>query len=193
MHISPLFIDVIAKECLEDFIPLNDTFYNRAIQIEDLNEYSQDWNSDTYSSMGVYDITMDPIFKPLLDLCVDRANLFAEYHGVKKKKIRYVETWVNIAVKEQYQEYRRHPNRSFSAVYYIKKPENSGNIVFKKDSHDEMFPLPIDDYTEVASYATHRIIPKAGDLLIFKSNIQHLVEKNKSDEDLVYITINFYY
>jgi uncharacterized protein (TIGR02466 family) len=193
MHIFPLFADVISKESLVDFIPLNDTFYNRAIEIKGLNEYTQDWSSDTYASMGVYDITFDPIFKSLLDLCVDRANIFADYHGIKKKKIRYVEAWVNVAAKEQYQEYHRHPNRSFSAIYYIKTPENSGNIVFKKDSLDEMFPLPIDVYNEVASYATHRITPKAGDLIIFKSNIQHLVEKNKSNEDRVSIAINFHY
>jgi len=193
MHISPLFIDLFSKESLVDFIPLNDTFYNRAIEIKELNEYTQDWNSDTYASMGVYDITMDPIFKPLLDLCVDRVNVFAEYHGVKKKKIQYVEAWINVAAIEQYQEYHRHPNRSFSAVYYVKTPDNCGNIVFKKDTFDEMFPLPIDDFNEIASYGTHHITPKAGDLIIFKSNIQHMVKKNKSDEDRVSIAINFYY
>jgi uncharacterized protein (TIGR02466 family) len=193
MHIFPLFADVISKESLVDFIPLNDTFYNRAIEIKGLNEYTQNWRCDTYASMEVYNITLDPIFKSLLDLCVDRANLFADYHGIKKKKIQYVEAWVNVAAKEQYQEYHRHPNRSFSAVYYIKTPENCGNIVFKKDTLDEMFPLPINEYTEVASYGTHVITPKAGDLIIFKSNIQHMVEKNKSDEDRVSIAINFYY
>jgi len=193
MHISPLFADVFSKESLVDFIPLNDTFYNRAIEIKELNEYTQDWRSDTYSSMNVYDITMDPIFKPLLDLCVDRANVFADYHGIKKKKIRFVEAWVNVADKEQYQEYHRHAKQSFSAVYYVKAPDNCGNIVFKKDTFDEMFPLPIDEYNEIVSYGTHAVTPKAGDLIIFKSNIQHMVEKNKSGEDRVSIAINFSY
>jgi uncharacterized protein (TIGR02466 family) len=193
MHISPLFIDLFSKENLVDFIPLNDTFYNRAIEIKELNEYTQDWRSDTYASLGVYDITLDPIFKPLIDLCVDRVNIFAEYHGVKKKKIQYVEAWVNVAAKEQYQEYHRHAKWNFSAVYYVKTPENSGNIVFKKDTFDEMFPLPIDELNEVASYGIHDVTPKAGELIIFKSNIQHMVEKNKSDENRVSIAINFSY
>jgi uncharacterized protein (TIGR02466 family) len=193
MHISPLFIDLFSKESLVDFIPLNDTFYNRAIEIKELNEYTQDWRSDTYASLGVYDITLDPIFIPLIDLCVDRVNIFAEYHGVKKKKIQYVEAWINVAAKEQYQEYHRHSKWNFSAVYYVKTPDNCGNIVFKKDTFDEMFPLPIDELNEVASYGTHTITPKAGDLIIFKSNIQHMVEKNKSDENRVSVAINFSY
>jgi uncharacterized protein (TIGR02466 family) len=86
-----------------------------------------------------------------------------------------------------------HSNNHFSAVYYIKTPENCGNIVFKKDSLDEMFPLPIDEYNEVASYSTRFITPKSGVLIIFKSNIQHMVEKNKSNNDRVSIAMNFRY
>jgi hypothetical protein len=193
MHISPLFADVFSKESLVDFIPLNDTFYNRAIEIKGLNNSNRDWNCDTYSSLGTYKLTLDPIFKPLLDLCVDKVNLFAEFHGVKKKKIQRVQAWVNVAAKEQYQEYHRHPYVSFSAVYYVKTPDNCGNIVFKKDTFDEIFPLPIDEYNEIVSYGTHAVTPKAGDLIIFKSNIQHMVNKNKSNENRVSISMNFSY
>jgi hypothetical protein len=53
-----------------------------------------------------------------------------------------------------------------------------------------MFPLPASVYVP-SNYKTCTYTPQESMLLIFRSNLLHMVEKNKSDEDRISISMNF--
>ena len=88
-----------------------------------------------------------------------------------------------------------HGGALMACVYYVKAPMNCGNLIFKKDTHDDMFRLPFENTSvnKVAGYDSYYIVPSECDIVIFKSSLLHMVEKNKSESDRVSIAMNFYY
>jgi uncharacterized protein (TIGR02466 family) len=96
---------------------------------------------------------------------------------------------MNVSTKGDYQEYHNHPNCHFSLAYYVKAPENSGKIVFKSHEQD-MLPLPVAKYNDYSSTVVS-IKPKESMMVAFRSNLLHMVEQNKSDEERISITMNF--
>jgi ectoine hydroxylase-related dioxygenase (phytanoyl-CoA dioxygenase family) len=55
----------------------------------------------------------------------------------------------------------------------------------------DMYPLPKEETVTYAGVKTFKFTPVANDLLIFRSNVMHMVNQNKSDRDRVSISINF--
>ena len=83
-------------------------------------------------------------------------------------------------------------NIFLSGVYYVKVPENSGNIKFWDPRGLLHHTLP-----EHAFYFDGHeyewIVPKSGMLLFFPSWLEHEVEPNESEEDRISISFNLTY
>lgn len=193
------FPTAIYKELCTDFYDRNKHFEDRAIEIfkETQGKIKTDWRCDTFNTLGIYDCFADKD-QTVLDL-IEKAKSsvldFSKKFGVRKdiEELELKDFWFNIASPESYQEYHQHAFSHFSVVYYVKVPKNSGNIVFQSvDTISDMYPLPVDkDYMTDFSYKTCSYEPQNSMMLIFKSNILHMVEKNKSDENRFSIAMNF--
>ena len=100
-------------------------------------------------------------------------------------------TWANINKKGNYN--RRHVHMSSSiflcGVYYVKVPDNSGNIRFFDPRGPLMTSMKDHNYF-FGGHEHHFIIPKEGLLLFFPSWLEHDVEPNASDEDRISIAFN---
>jgi uncharacterized protein (TIGR02466 family) len=174
----------------------NDYLKEKSISLKDdyKSNSSTTWKCDTFNTLGqYYDYNSDKIIQKLIGHVKNHVILFSKNFGVKSENIECKNFWFNIAAPESYQEYHNHPNNHFSVVYYIQTPPKCGNIVFRShDSFSDMYTLPIENYNE-NSYKTCFYTPYESMLIIFKSNILHMVEKNKSDSDRISIAMNFNY
>jgi uncharacterized protein (TIGR02466 family) len=183
MEIIVPFIELIYKTELKELQKNNIIFYNEVIYLKEKNNSQQNWDCDTFNHSFVN--------KNLIEKTTMHVKKFAEQYGITNKKIECTTSWINLAQKNHYQEYHIHPLNHFSAVYYVKVPQNSGKILFKNHStNGNMFPIVSKNLTQ-ANYQTYSIKPNECDLLIFRSNLQHMVEKNNSDKDRVSISMNF--
>jgi uncharacterized protein (TIGR02466 family) len=102
-----------------------------------------------------------------------------------------INDWVNINRKGDYNCRHVHlcNNVFLSGVYYVKVPENSGNIRFWDPRGILHHRLPEHDYYfDDCQYQW--IVPKAGLLLFFPTWLEHEVEPNESDEDRISISFN---
>ena len=196
MPTEVIFKDLIYRDTLHEFKNDNDKFYHKALEIKNQSSMNSKWNCDTFNTYNLFDLSKDDLFVPLIQKCQTKVEEFALEHGVTKKS-KYINSWINIASEGNFQEFHRHERCNFSLVYYVKAPKNCGNLIFKKDSYDDMFRLPFDDTfnnsNKVAGFTNYYIVPNECDIVIFKSNILHMVEKNKSKDDRVSIAMNFYY
>ena len=123
--------------------------------------------------------------------CTVHVDRFAKQFGVLKAKAQCDGSWFNISRPGNFQEFHMHAMSHFSAVYYVKTPEKCGNIVFKSHEADtNMFLLPIDESTPY-NWSTVFYPAIEGRLIIFRSNLQHMVQKNTSTEDRISIAMNF--
>ena len=87
------------------------------------------------------------------------------------------EFWFNIAAPGESTGWHDHKERSeLSGVYYLHVPDNSGDIHFRKKDDDETFEWQMKSQT--------------GKLVLFDSNIEQSVPKNKSKEYRISIAFN---
>ena len=153
---------------------------------------SDSWiSNDTYSTIGTYDIKDDLSFSKLNNYVNTNVINYCEQMkiDVKKVDINPSSSWFNIYNKGDFQEFHQHSHNIISAIYILKSDENSGKIYFKNPYNDMLSPA----YTEYTSDNFERINfkPQPGMLLIFRSHLEHYVDKNNSDEDRISFAYNY--
>lgn len=186
--IEQIFPTLLYKTNLSDIID-NEILYQRALHYKNTVTPNCTWDCDTFTTINVVNLAFDRAFDTLVKQCSNHVIEFSKEFGVESNEATCLDAWVNVAGPGNYQEYHLHSTSHFSLAYYVKAPENCGNIVFKSHEPD-MFPLPVSK----ANYANYKHIyhvPKVGDLVIFRSNLLHMVQKNKSNEDRVSVSMNF--
>ena len=173
----------------------NVDFIQRSMELKSSITPANNWNCDTFSTIDTtYDIFKDIIFSNLIKTATHHVFEFAINYGDMNNKTVFCNTaWVNVSSPGNYQEFHNHSGHHFSAVYYVKVPPNSGNILFRSYDHaGDMFSLPFNATEEKdPAFKTYFITPKDSDLIIFRSNLEHMVQKNKSTEDRISIAMNF--
>jgi uncharacterized protein (TIGR02466 family) len=169
----------------------NDLLYNKAISLKNNNaSVTTNWFCETYNTIGIYDICKDIEFNDFVNQCIYSVKEFSKDYGIQNAKLSHIGGWFNIAQFGDYQEFHIHPNHHFSLVYYVSVNDDSGNIIFRSpESATDMFMLPSGNAT-LASMKTVTVKPEVGTLLIFRSNLLHMVEKNKSNQSRVSISFN---
>lgn len=130
-------------------------------------------------------------FEELRKFIVQEAHLYADFLklNLKAHPLKLTDSWVNIHGHGHSQEPHVHPNNVISGVYYVAKPENSGNFILHSPFKYQMLQAPT---TEATPY-TARTIPipgHAGLLVMFQSFTEHSVQANKSNADRISISFN---
>ena len=110
-----------------------------------------------------------------------------------KERLKIYNSWVNINPTGAYNAAHTHPRNLFSGCYYLKTPQDCGNIVFYSPLHaKEMIDAT---YGEVSGItANHLIYPAvAGRVYIFPSWLMHSVQTNQSCEDRISMSFNVFF
>lgn len=174
-----------------NFKGLHEHYIKQMYEVKNNTPSTDQWECDTYGSFGTFDLRTEPLYKSLIDKSIECVNQFAKEFGIDKAKAKCNGAWFNISAPGNFQEFHMHAMSHFSAVYYVKTPLNCGNIIFKSHEADtNMFLLPYD--RKVPSNWSTMFYPAIeGRLIIFRSNLQHMVAKNMSKEDRISIAMNF--
>lgn len=186
------FVQLIYYKQLNELENKKNDFINRCLELEHQYPKNHDWLCDTYSTLKTeYVLKNDVVFKTLISNVVDSVIDLSKRYQINNNELLLDSAWVNIYKPNDYQEYHLHNGSQFSAVYYVDVPENSGAIVFQnKFEHECMKSLEVKNPTQ-ANSCTYWLIPKSGDLVIFRSNTPHMVTKNKSNNNRISIAMNF--
>ena len=144
------------------------------------------WHSTT-------DMHKIPVFKTLVD------ELFKMQMEIYKEELLSREPiignmWANINPPGGYNRPHIHPNSHFSGVYYIKAPQNSGEIVFNDPRSAAHMIMP--ERVKNIKPPSHlwrevRVIPLEGRMLMFPSWLWHCVEPNESNDIRISVSFNF--
>ena len=134
-----------------------------------------------------------PVFKPLVD------ELFKMQMEIYKEELLTREPiignmWANINPPGGYNRPHIHPNSHFSGVYYIKAPQNSGEIVFNdpRSAAHMVMPERVRDIKPPSHlWREVRVNPLEGRMLMFPSWLWHCVEPNESNDIRISVSFNF--
>lgn len=173
----------------------NAEFIKRSMQLKSSIIPLNEWQCDTFSTLNTeYNLLEDPLFSELLDtISKDIFNFATNYGDMSDKTVRCSGAWINVSSPGNFQEFHNHTSNHFSAVYYVRVPSNSGNIVFRSYDHaGDMFALPFNINTEKEpAFRTYFVTPKDSALIMFRSNLEHMVQKNRSTDDRISIALNY--
>ena len=147
------------------------------------------WGSDVYNTLDTYNIVDNNKFKLLHEWLFEKIKDYAITIGYKNKQINCKDGWFNFYKKYDYQDVHDHEGNDISAVYYLSVPKNSGNIMFY--THEAKGTYICHDPNNIFTWKTYTIEPKEGMLLMFKSNLQHRVDPNKTNQSKITLAYNF--
>jgi len=141
------------------------------------------WLVDTFNSLGTLDILKDKKFNVLNKEILKHINILNKTLGSNHLYKNLSEGWFNVYEKEDYQEFHSHPGYTFSAIYYLKVEEdvNQRPATIFKHPYEDMRPLKGTINLNHLSYQKAIMRPENNSLLIFRSYLQHYVEKNKNN------------
>ena len=133
-----------------------------------------------------------------LQSCVKRAVLdYALAAGVDYELDFRIQAWANVNRFGDYHNLHNHPHSWLSGTYYVQVPEakplpgradrNPGAISFY-DPRPQANMLAIRGDPQVDP--EHRILPRAGEIMVWPAFLHHLVHPNLSDELRVSISFN---
>jgi uncharacterized protein (TIGR02466 family) len=197
MHITPFFSDFHAVTTLDlNLLQLQN--YVEKVRIEDEGRIMS--NCGGYQSKDIHDNIFDN--EHIIDLfskvnqCVYEISRIM---GIRKNKLELSNFWININSKKDYNLPHTHFGGIISGVFYIKVPENSGDLIFI-NRNDEIVKSYLTfsnliggidyDYTQFTS-ELWKIQPKENNLILFPSWLEHYVQSNSSDEDRISISFNY--
>jgi len=189
--ITPWFPTSILYEAFGDKLDYKYLVSN-AYRIKDEHpQTATDWQCETYTSMGAYDLAADQDFIPILFNGNAMASTLARHYGIKNPNLICTGAWINVTPPKSNQEFHVHPNSHLSVVIYLKAEKECGNLVFKAVGSDfDMFELPVDEENPFNyKSCTYEVVPGAG--LAFRSNIPHATLPNNSGVDRISIAMNF--
>ncbi len=131
--------------------------------------------------------------------CFDRAVLdYAREAGVRADLEWSVQAWPNINLKGDYHNLHNHPHSWLSGTYYVAVPDASGVATHRTDLDPGAIsffdPRGQANMGAIAGDGQfdpeHRVLPRAGQLLLWPSFLHHLVHPNLSDAPRISISFN---
>jgi len=105
--------------------------------------------------------------------------------------------WLNINKKGSYNKLHSHPDCHFSGVFWVKTPDNCGEIefytprLFSRSRLLDRTPEQIRDGFRLSK--SWSLCPQEGMMLLFPSDLEHEVQPNESNEDRISIAFNCYF
>ena len=147
-----------------------------------------------YSNQGGWHsplFSLNPKEGPLHTIIID---CIKDLPTLKKSIKLLCSAWININKPGDYNTKHVHPNCNLSGVFWIKTPENCGNIEFDNPTYFqdyELINVCTDEFRDSCNrHHSFCYKPIEGRILIFPSHLQHHVNKNKSNEDRISFSFN---
>lgn len=128
----------------------------------------------------------------VLQQALEKATEIAPRLGwdLERHNLQLCQYWANVNAPFEYNMRHNHAPNHLSGVYYVRVPENSGNIRFFDERRTKTVTEPDDAFPTDLSNSSHTFNPVEGMLLLFPSWLDHLVGQNRSDEPRVSISFN---
>ena len=158
--------------------------------------YSQEHDGRFISNKGGWqstDLVGVKEFEPLSNIILDVAPVLKEPYKIKENADFYIsEMWLNINKPTNYNILHHHGDSFLSGVYYVSVPPEAGKLWFRHPSVAKTVISwsPYFDGLNEHNSNSWYVEPKAGNLILFPSWLEHEVDQNKSDEERISIAFN---
>jgi len=162
------------------------------LELADKLEYVRMQSDNGYYTTDKY------ILKKLPDLQLEIAKVLEHLtRNILKinKEIgfKFLNSWINIHLKNDYSHLHYHNNSVFSGVYYLKAEEGQGDLEFNNNNYNNnigsLFKYKFDELNLINSQQ-HIFKARTGSLIIFPSFLHHRVMPNTQNRKRYSLAFN---
>jgi len=185
MFSTPVFVEDVKDTNLE-----KEALIKLVYKIKSREPSQQKTNVGGYQTKGMKDsIEFQNLIGKLQTIITENIHTYAFDCQLD---IKVKNAWLNINNKGNKNRPHVHPCSEFACVYYLKTPQDCGNLVLLKNSTyrmDGIADLPAKE-TNVLNCDSFFIQPEENRFVMFPGYVEHLVEKNNSNEDRISLSFN---
>jgi uncharacterized protein (TIGR02466 family) len=160
-----------------------------SVETKTLTECERIRNQGNSASVSRY-VLKDKKLRPLkafVDLCLDK-YVQSIYAPNERFRLAVTQSWLNYTEKDEFHHKHRHPKSMVSGVFYVNADETTDKIYFFKHEPSS-FKVFTDNYNLFNSDSWWFAV-KTGDLILFPSHVEHMVEKVQSANTRVSLAFN---
>ncbi|MFP5520191.1 MAG: TIGR02466 family protein [Bdellovibrionia bacterium] len=179
---------------------LNSDLLDEAYKFAELDERGQDWSSKNYpggytsygSLTNMWELSSTfEILKNELDKHVRKFAKSLEY-DINPRDLQIVSLWINIMPPQVTHSWHIHPHSVISGTYYVRTPKNCSAIKFEDPRISRFMNTPVRKKTAAPERQWHyHHSPKAGEVVLFESWMNHEVPPNPARSERVSISFNY--
>jgi uncharacterized protein (TIGR02466 family) len=179
IYIADLNDDVLNQQLERDII----AWYNKDKGVTRTNV--KGWHSTT-------DMNLRPEFKRLVDLLHEAQRTVYDQEHLESEPF-LGNMWANINPPGSMNRAHIHPNSLWSGVYYIKAPQNSGQLKIEDPRSVAAMSRPRQKPGKLPDrlWRETHYEPKAGRLIMFPAWLNHCVDPNESNDIRISVSFNF--
>ena len=176
---------------LENFNKVNEEMYNfiKGSQIKDQKgikkSNNKGWHSKDFNMKEIEPQNFIKNISPSIEKVITDMNWDKENQSIKISNM-----WAIINTGGSTNSKHQHGNSTLSGAYYVRAPENCGDIVFYDPRPAPVFYYPTSVSSNSLNAQINSITPKEGALILFPSYIDHSVNENLSNDERIVISFN---
>ena len=142
--------------------------------------HSKDFNLNEKQPQNFISLIYSSIKQVMHDMNWDKHNQIAKINNM----------WAIINTGGSANLRHQHGNSTISGAYYVRAPENAGDIIFYDPRPAPIYSHPNAVSPNSLNAQINGISPKEGALVLFPSYLDHSVNENKSNEERIVISFN---
>ena len=175
----------------ENYKETNEEIYNyiKKLQTEDndgiIKSNVKGWHSKDFDLKNSVVIKFINLISPSINQVIKDMQW-----DINSQTVKITSMWSIINTGGASNARHHHGNSDISAAYYVRAPENSGEIVFYDPRPAPVFSHPSSTKPNSLNAMVNSINPAEGGLVLFPSYLDHSVNENLSNEERIVISFN---
>ena len=175
----------------ENYKETNEEIYNyiKKLQTEDndgiIKSNVKGWHSKDFDLKNSVVIKFINLISPNINQVIKDMQW-----DINSQTVKITSMWSIINTGGASNARHHHGNSDISAAYYVRAPENSGEIVFYDPRPAPVFAHPSSTKPNSLNAMVNSINPAEGGLVLFPSYLDHSVNENLSNEERIVISFN---
>ena len=176
---------------IENYKETNEKIYNHIKQLQ--KEDQEGLNKSNIKGWHSKDFTLSEKepqnFISFISSSIDQVMI--DMNWDKEKQLAKIDNmWAIVNIGGSANLRHQHGNSTISGAYYVRAPENCGDIVFYDPRPAPVYSYPNAKKPNSLNAQVNAISPKEGALVLFPSYLDHSVNENLSKNERIVISFN---
>ena len=142
--------------------------------------HSKDFNLNDKEPQNFITFVMSYVEQVMLDMNWDK----------QKQNVKINNMWAIVNTGGSANLRHQHGNSTISGAYYVRAPENCGDIIFYDPRPAPVYSHPNANSPNSLNAQVNGISPREGALVLFPSYLDHSVNENLSNDERIVISFN---